>query len=372
MLHDMASDAASYGSEFWLNFAMEAVIAENTRKAPQRTRRWMKFGGDACADDETSDEDQGEDDSHPEESGGEQPSRKRARTTDSSRLTRDTTIPAEPLPTLPGMVSPTSIMMARGSTAVTTDSNPDDMIIKQEDGEDGEQMVTVYIGSQNQIFNISKDDLSQSPVLYGYIRGKPGGLFIMDPKLIEVSGGDFDAVDEFLETGELQPTYLAKEQTVDIGPGAGRLDGVDTHKEDSVQIKQLAKLYLLAGMFELPKMQLLIRQKLIAGFPRGYPDKAMLVFVGQIFQGMPGTVGDAAALPGTWNKDPLKEWLIVWLAHHMRRYSQSHTKSVPEKYWETLDKGVGLSLAVHRAKAQIVEKYKGELVKLEDDERSDA
>jgi hypothetical protein len=34
MLHDMASDAASYGSEFWLNFAMEAVIEENTRKAP--------------------------------------------------------------------------------------------------------------------------------------------------------------------------------------------------------------------------------------------------------------------------------------------------------------------------------------------------
>jgi hypothetical protein len=31
----MASDAASYGSEFWLNFAMEAVIEENTRKAPR-------------------------------------------------------------------------------------------------------------------------------------------------------------------------------------------------------------------------------------------------------------------------------------------------------------------------------------------------
>jgi hypothetical protein len=36
------------------------------------------------------------------------------------------------------------------------------------------------------------------------------------------------------------------------------------------------------------------------------------------------------------------------------------------------NKGVGLSLTVHRAKAQIIEKYKGELVKLEDDERSGA
>jgi hypothetical protein len=105
------------------------------------------------------------------------------------------------------------------------------MIIKQEDGEDGEQMVTVYIGPQNQIFNILKDDLSQSPVLHGYIRGKPGGLFIMDPELIEVSGGDFDTVDEFLETGEFQPTYLAKEQTVNIGPGlVGWMELIQTRK----------------------------------------------------------------------------------------------------------------------------------------------
>jgi hypothetical protein len=370
MLHDMASDTIHYGSEFWLNLAMEAVMEENARKAAQRTKR-TKSSDDVCADDETSDEDQGEDDSHLEESEGEQTSRKRARTTDSPSLTRAMTIPAGPLPTLPGMASPISIMTARGSTAVTTDSNPGDVIIKHEDDEDGEQMVTVYIGPQNQIFNISKEDLSQSPVLYGYIRGKPRGLLIMDPELTEVSGGDFGAVDEFLKTGEFQPTYVAEELTADTRLEAGRLDGVDTHKEDSAQIKRLAKLYLLARRFKLPTMQLLIRQKLIAGFPRGYPYKAMLVFVGQIFQAMPGTVQDAAALPDTGGRDPLKEWLIMWLAHHMRRYSQSHTKGVPKQYWETLDQGVGLSLAVHRAKVQIIEKYKGELVKLEDDERSD-
>jgi hypothetical protein len=69
---------------------------------------------------------------------------------------------------------------------------------------------------------------------------------------------------------------------------------------------------------------------------------------------------------------PLKEWLIVWLAHHMRRYSQSHTKAVLKQYCETSGKGVGLSLAVHRAKVQVIEKYKDKLVKLKDDERSDA
>lgn len=332
MLHDMASDTAIYGSEFWLNLAMEAVIEENVRMVAQRMKRPTKSGGNIWANDEASYEDQCEEDSHREESESEQPSRKRTRTTDSSRLTSPMTIPAGLLPTLPGMVSPIWIMTARRSTAVMTDSNPDDVIIKQEDGKDGEQMVTVYIGPQNQIFNISKNDLSQSPVLYGYIRGEPGGLFIMDPGLMKVSDVDFEAVGEFLETGEFQPTYLAEERAADIEPGAGKLDGVDSQKKDSVQIKRLAKLYLLAGMFKLPKMQLLIHQKLIAGFPRGYPDKAMLAFVGQIFQGMPGTVDDAAALPESGDRDPLKEWLIVWLAHHMRRYSQSHAKSVPKQY----------------------------------------
>lgn len=146
MLHDMASDTINYGSKFWLNLVMEAVIEENVRKTAQRTKRRTKSGGDVCADDEASDEGQGEDDSHLEESEGEQTSRKRARTTDSPRLTRATTIPAGPLPTLPGTASPISITMARGSTTVTTDSNPGDVIVKHEDGEDGEQMVTVYIG----------------------------------------------------------------------------------------------------------------------------------------------------------------------------------------------------------------------------------
>jgi hypothetical protein len=46
--------------------------------------------------------------------------------------------------------------------------------------------------------------------------------------------------------------------------------------------------------------------------------------------------------------------------------------SQSKQYWETLDKCAGLSLAIHRAKAQIIEKNRGEPVKLEDGERSDA
>lgn len=49
MLHDMASDTINYGSEFWLNPAMEAVIKENARMAAQRTKRQTKSGEDVCA-----------------------------------------------------------------------------------------------------------------------------------------------------------------------------------------------------------------------------------------------------------------------------------------------------------------------------------
>jgi hypothetical protein len=60
MLHDMASDTINYASEFWLNLAMEAVVEENVRKAAQRTKWGTESGGYVCADDEASDEDQGE------------------------------------------------------------------------------------------------------------------------------------------------------------------------------------------------------------------------------------------------------------------------------------------------------------------------
>jgi hypothetical protein len=88
-------------------------------------------------------------------------------------------------------------------------------------------------------------------------------------------------------------------------------------------------------------MQLLIRQKFIAGFPRGYPYKAMLVFVGQIFQAMPGTVQDAAALPDTGGQGS-----IEGMAHRVARPPHEEVqpiaqKAVPKQYWETLDKGLG-------------------------------
>jgi hypothetical protein len=107
------------------------------------------------------------------------------------------------------------------------------------------QMVTVCIRPQNQIFNILKDDLSQSPVLYGYIHGKPGGLFIMDPELMEVSSGGFGAVDEF-RNGRVSANVSRRRTDGGYWAGDGRLDGIDTHREDSVQIKRLARLCLLA------------------------------------------------------------------------------------------------------------------------------
>jgi hypothetical protein len=150
-------------------------------------------------------------------------------------------------------------MTVRASTAATTYSNPGDVIIRQEDDEGGKQMVTVSTSPLNQIFDISKNNLSQSSVLYGYIRGKPGGLFIMQPELMGVSSGSFEAVDEFLEMGKFQPAYLAKERTAEIGLGC--------------KPSGWPGCTCLQGSIKLSKMQLLIRQKLISGFPRGHPRK---------------------------------------------------------------------------------------------------
>ena len=378
----MAMEKETYDSEYWLGLAKAAVTEESERKEYRGNTRKSKMssGRDGTDDEVNGDE---EDVGHLEESEDGQPNRKRARTTESSRMTRSTTIPARPLPILPGMASPVSMVTGRSSTAATMDSTDDGVKIKPEGGEDSgsDNMITVYIGMQNKVFKISKEDLSQSPVLSGYLRGKP---FIMDPDLMEVASPLFESVDEFLKTAEFQPLYVPKEGRTDFEPGAGGLDGVEGHKQYSTELLRLGELYVLAGKFKMPKMQLLIRRKIIAGFVEGWSYKAMLVFVGQIFRHMPGTVENAAAAAapdqgggggegeGAEPKEPLKEWLIRWLAQYMREYTQSLEKGVPKQYWDTLDKGVGLSLAVHRVKAQIIEKHKGELVKIEDDDTSDA
>jgi hypothetical protein len=371
-LLDMALERKTYRCEYWLQLAGDAIMDGDMRTADRNSRGTSR---EVWTDDEAGGED--EDDSHLDGSEDEQPSRKRARTTESSHMTRSTTIPARPLPTLPGIASPASVIMARSSTAATTNSSDGGVKVKREDGEGGnDQMITVYIGMQNKVFRISREDLSQSPVLNGYVRGKPGALLVMDPELMGVSTGEFDAVDEFLKTGEFQPFYVAKEGRTDIQPGAGSLDGVRGHKQYSTQLLRLGKLYVMAGTFKLPKMQLLVWQKVVAGFPSGWSSKAMLALIGQIFQDMPGTVENAATSldqgEGSDINDPLKDWLIVWLAEHMRTYTQALVKGIPKQYWDTLDKGVGLSLAVHRVKTQIIEKHKGELVKIEDGYESDA
>ena len=379
MLYKMVMEKETYDSEYWLGLAKAAVDEENVQKEHQRNaRRTNRSSGEAGTDDEAH-----WDASHLEESEDEQRNRKRARATVSSRITRSTTIPARPLPILPGMVSPVSMVTGRSSTAATMDSNEDGVKVKPEGGEEsgGDDMITVYVGMQNVVFKISKEDLSQSPVLSGYMRGKP---FIMDPDLMEVASPLFESVDEFLKTAEFQPLYVPKEGRSDFEPGAGSLDGVDGHKDYSTELLRLGELYVLAGKFGLPKMQLLIRRKIVAGFAEGWSYKTMLVLVGKIFRDMPGTVENAAAAATAVSdrdggegevaepKEPLKDWLIRWLAQYMREYTQSLEKGVPQQYWDTLDKGVGLSLAVHRVKAQIIEKHKGELVKIEDDETSDA
>ena len=368
MLYDMALDNKNHGSEYWLGLAKDAAKEENVRQQDQDKGRGTKqSSGVVGTDDEASSD--GNDDSHLEQSQDAQPTRKRARNTESPRPTRRTTVPPRPLPLLAGMESPVT---ARSSTAATMASTDGGARVKFENGE-GDNMITVYIGKQNTIFKIPREELSQSPVLSGYVRGKS---FVMDPDLMDVKATLFDAVDEFLKTAEFQPFYVPKEGRADFEPGAGRLDGVNAHTEYAAQLLRLGKLYVMAGKFGISKMQLLIRQKTIAGFPDGWSYKTMLEFVRQIFRDIPGTVENAAASPdrseGVDTNDPLKEWLIMWLAEYMREYSQSLEKGVPKQYWDTLDKGVGLSLAVHRVKIQIIEKHKGELVKLEDDGRTDA
>ena len=243
-----------------------------------------------------------------------------------------------------------------------------------EGGEHETLKVTVHVGKETQEFQITEHDLSQSPVLTSYIirrLGRPPCVW--DPDLRKVDCGDFEAVKQFLKGGEFEPRYVhQKDNDGVIQAGAGSLEGITTLKDDCTQITRLGKLYLLARKFDLSNMQDLIRQKLVAGFPRGYRAKTVLLLIGQIFKTIPGNVNDAVALPGEivrvsledQHTDELKVWLVKWLANEMRAITSVGTAT---QYWETLDAIPGLSLAVFREKAKLVEQYRGEYIKIEDD-----
>ena len=61
--------------------------------------------------------------------------------------------------------------------------------------------------------------------------------------------------------------------------------------------------------------------------------------------------------------DALKDWLVQWLAEHVKIITKGRGAA---DFWATLERGVGLELAVAKAYAERVEVYKGSIISVAD------
>ena len=179
-----------------------------------------------------------------------------------------------------------------------------------------------------------------------------------------VEPGDFEALAEWAGSGEFAPVWVYVHGDEGL-EGSGRLEGVDTAAEAEMQVGRLGRLYVLALRFGVVGMQSLVLKKLRAGFPGGWDTKAMLGMVGRVLEEVPGHVEDAAALIGEGGaeekkRDPLKAWLVQWLGRpeNVERITTGERKTA-RLYWDTLNRAVGLRLAVSREGARAVERWKG-------------
>ena len=180
----------------------------------------------------------------------------------------------------------------------------------------------------------------------------------MDPDLMSIDPNDFAALAEWFDVGEFAPAFEYVGGT-EGAEGSGKLEGVDTAAEAAVQVGRLGRLYVLALRFGVEGMQGLVLRKLRAGFPSGWDVKAMLQLIAAFFEEVPGQVDDAV-VNADGERDLLKVWLVGWLGRPENvEHITTGERKTARLYWETLNRAVGLRLAVSREGARAVEKWKG-------------
>lgn len=104
----------------------------------------------------------------------------------------------------------------------------------------------VHVGRRK--FLVSEADISQSSVLKSRILRKPGRTpWIIDPDLQDISPKNFEAVQQFLQSGEFEPMHIHLADDSSITTGSGSMEGIEIVRQDSEQIRRLERLYVLAG-----------------------------------------------------------------------------------------------------------------------------
>ena len=225
------------------------------------------------------------------------------------------------------------------------------------------------------MIKLARRCIAKSQLLESCLISRSHGVeFVWDPALLNVSLEDFEIVKSFLETGEYTPQLVPNckarhapdpESRGSNGDGSPPqaavnyyLEGLVTEADHDSELLRCGHVYCLAQSFKIPTMQALVLRKAQLGFPK--PNAiTMLKLVNYLFSKAPDldtispskTRGHANLLVEKCHNeiDPMRAWLIDWLAENMRAISVVANAEL----WETLDQHKGLKIGVFVRAAQL-------------------
>lgn len=193
--------------------------------------------------------------------------------------------------------------------------------------------VKIYIGKRNKLCFVSRTNLEKSPVLTSWILEDPNeGPFVMRPQLQKTEVLDFDAICQYLHSGEYAPLLVAKDG------GEMVLDGIANgdEAEYSKQLVRAGRIYVLAQMYQVQGLDELVYKKVTGVDVKRYSLKSFVELAGLVFSDKRPVgfqVGQEVEGEGE-KKDMLEEWIVGQMAHNF----QEVTKSRHDQFWGVVEK----------------------------------
>lgn len=120
----------------------------------------------------------------------------------------------------------------------------------------------------------------------------------MDPDLQDISAEDFEAVQQFLQSGEFEPMYIRLAEDARIASGNSSLEGDRDCRAE--YIRRLGKALRSCEEAGIGcHAGLGVQEAFKAGFPDGWEPRVMLGMTEQVWAYVPRTMDDPAMIAGT-------------------------------------------------------------------------
>ncbi|KAK5097979.1 hypothetical protein LTS08_006734 [Lithohypha guttulata] len=204
--------------------------------------------------------------------------------------------------------------------------------------------IKIYVGRKNKQCFVGRPNLLKSPVLTSWITEEEPGQspYIMRPQLLKTDFTDFDAVCQYLHSGEYAPLLLETRP----GSAAWILDGKDGEDIDAEYSRQLiraGRIHVIAQMFKIEGLDDLVFRKVTMVDTKKYSLHSLVKVAEVVFSGQAASKattaegqinGDngTAAAPDTTDK--LEEWIVGQVASNL----QEITKTRSEEFWPMVNK----------------------------------